>query len=195
MRPETGAAEDGSSEYANCERSRRKRESLCEHASFSQASSLFLFEKPGPMTADQAGSGFISRNNDDPTAEATYNFMQQAQLPRKETILWNLIPWWNGTRKVTTEERNRGLSSLSELMSLLHRLKVIVLVGRNAERANAIINELGVNVIISAHPSPLVRARWRDRWNDIPHQWAKITFMLPPGVPAPMHVCDATRDC
>src|SRR5690348_5073585 len=38
---------------------------------------LFLFEKPGPMTAEsgiRTGSGFISRDNDDPTAEATFNF-------------------------------------------------------------------------------------------------------------------------
>src|ERR1700733_350011 len=44
---------------------------------------LFLFEKPGPMTADGSafsgsGSGFISRNNDDPTAEATIAFMGKA---------------------------------------------------------------------------------------------------------------------
>src|SRR5216684_534625 len=42
---------------------------------------LFLFEKPGPMTAElgrRTGSGFISRNNDDATAEATFYFMQQA---------------------------------------------------------------------------------------------------------------------
>jgi hypothetical protein len=61
---------------------------------------LFLFEKPGPMTAEgnganrRVGSGFISRNNDDPTAEATFTFMRQANLPRKLTILWNVIPWW-----------------------------------------------------------------------------------------------------
>src|ERR1019366_4921133 len=36
---------------------------------------LFLFEKPGPMTVGGDGSGFISRNNDDPTAEATFEFM------------------------------------------------------------------------------------------------------------------------
>jgi hypothetical protein len=37
------------------------------------ARALFLFEKPGPMTAESGrrpGSGFISRDNDDPTAEA-----------------------------------------------------------------------------------------------------------------------------
>lgn len=41
---------------------------------------LFLFEKPGPMTDAsrnrKAGSGFISINNDDPTAEAAFHFMK-----------------------------------------------------------------------------------------------------------------------
>ena len=40
---------------------------------------LFLFEKPGPMAL---GSSFISRDNDDPTAEATFRFLQQAGLDR-----------------------------------------------------------------------------------------------------------------
>ncbi len=49
------------------------------------ARALFLFEKPGPMTipalvGKRTGSGFISRNNDDPTAEATFRFMQDASL-------------------------------------------------------------------------------------------------------------------
>jgi hypothetical protein len=42
---------------------------------------LFLFEKPGPMTAQRngrRGSGFVSRDNDDPTAEGIFTFMQQA---------------------------------------------------------------------------------------------------------------------
>src|SRR5580700_5316391 len=40
---------------------------------------LFLFEKPGPMTAaggNRTGSGFISRNNDDATADAAFRFMR-----------------------------------------------------------------------------------------------------------------------
>jgi hypothetical protein len=56
---------------------------------------LFLFEKPGPMTSasgKRTGSGFISRNNDDPTAEATFHFMQQAEIPRRLTVTWNVIP-------------------------------------------------------------------------------------------------------
>src|ERR1700740_40451 len=65
---------------------------------------LFLFEKPGPMTVGDDGSGFISRKNDDPTAEATFEFMSRAGIPRHLTVTWNLIPWWNGTRKVTRLE-------------------------------------------------------------------------------------------
>lgn len=39
---------------------------------------LFLFEKPGPMTSIAGGgSGFISRDNDDPSAEATFRFTEQ----------------------------------------------------------------------------------------------------------------------
>src|SRR5947207_12163253 len=58
------------------------------------ARALFLFEKPGPMTAGasdacgRSGSGFISRNNDDPTAEASFAFMQEAGIPRLLTVSW-----------------------------------------------------------------------------------------------------------
>jgi hypothetical protein len=52
-----------------------------------RAQVLFLFEKPGPMTAEKgsgnrSGSGFISRDNDDPTAEAIWRFMREADIPR-----------------------------------------------------------------------------------------------------------------
>lgn len=62
---------------------------------------LFLMEKPGPRTDNtgakgHAGSGFISRDNDDPTAEAILRFMEEAGIARKRSILWNTVPWWNG---------------------------------------------------------------------------------------------------
>ncbi|SUA78185.1 hypothetical protein [Pandoraea pnomenusa] len=47
------------------------------------ADMLFLLEKPGPMTSPtgkKVGSGFISRNNDDPTAEAVFDFMVRADI-------------------------------------------------------------------------------------------------------------------
>ena len=50
---------------------------------------LFLFEAPGPNTLE---TGFISRNNDDRTAEATFRFMRMAGIPRTETVIWNTGP-------------------------------------------------------------------------------------------------------
>lgn len=78
---------------------------------------LFLYEKPGPMTsAGGKGSGFISRNNNDPTAEATFHFMQQAMLPRECTVTWNAVPGWNGTRNVKSAELRAGIDLLKELI-------------------------------------------------------------------------------
>lgn len=134
---------------------------------------LFLFEKPGPMTAEATGSGFISRNNDDPTAEATFKFMEQARIPRKLTVTWNVIPWWNGTRKVTGQELRDGVACVRELITLLPKLRAVVMVGNKAAKAKAYLEGTGLALFTSAHPSPLVRARFPDRWNAIPEDWGK----------------------
>jgi hypothetical protein len=100
-----------------------------------EAQVLFLFEKPGPMTAElgggkRSGSGFISRNNDDPTAEATFRFMEQAGIARRRTVTWNVIPWWNNTREVAGPELREGTACVKELISLLPELRAVVLVGK-----------------------------------------------------------------
>jgi uracil-DNA glycosylase len=137
---------------------------------------LFLFEKPGPMTARPLGSGFISRNNDDPTAEATFAFMQRAGMPRELTVTWNLIPSWNGTRKIAPQELRDGVKYLAELITLLPKLRAVVLVGQHAAKVAPRLKEKhpGLRAFTSAHPSPLVRARFPDRWNAIPSEWAKV---------------------
>jgi hypothetical protein len=144
---------------------------------------LFLFEKPGPMTANEGkrpGSGFISRNNDDPTAEATFHFMQRAGIPRRVTVTWNLIPWWNDTRKITRQELDDGLECLKELIDLLPNVRAVVMVGQNAAKAESYLraNRPNLCLFISAHPSPLVRAKFPERWNEIPAEWAKVMLVI-----------------
>ena len=129
---------------------------------------LFLLEKPGPGIHPD---GFVSRDNDTPTAGAIRAFMAQAGLPRADTALWNLVPWWNGTTAVTGAERAAGLAALAVLLPLLPNLDTAVLVGRTAGAAR---NALGsLRVLESAHPSPQVRAGFRDRWDAIPGVWAR----------------------
>lgn len=139
---------------------------------------LFLFEKPGPMTSMAGGgSGFISRDNDDPTAEATFRFMEQAAIPRRRTVLWNSIPGWNGARAINSQELRDGTNCLEELLSLLPYVRTAVLVGKKAQRLSGMLNESGYRVLNSAHPSPLVRARWPEIWTGIPEIWARAANM------------------
>ena len=149
------------------------------------ARALFLFEKPGPMTAKdghgkKVGSGFISRDNDDPTAENTFNFMRQEGIPRKLTITWNVIPGWNGTRKVTSAELDERVDRLKDLIELLPELRAVVFVGKNAakakngKKAKEFFDQTSLQLFTSDHPSPLVKARWPDRWKSIPSDWAKV---------------------
>jgi hypothetical protein len=135
---------------------------------------LFLFEKPGPMTdalkKGKSGSGFISRNNDDATAEATFRFMQTANIPRRDTLIWNVIPWWNGHVKFTGAERTTAIGELAQLLTMLQRLDTAVLVGKTAGKARPYLGS-HLRVLKSAHPSPKVRSTNRVLWDRIPDIW------------------------
>ncbi len=135
---------------------------------------LFLFEKPGPKTVGSTGSGFISRNNNDSTAEATFKFMQESGIPRELTVTWNVVPRWNGTIKVLSAELREGVECIKELIGLLPRLHAVVFVGKKADRARPYLEDTGLSLFSSAHPSPRVRASWPDRWHAIPTDWAKV---------------------
>lgn len=138
---------------------------------------LFLKEKPGPMTSasrsGRVGSGFISRDNDDPTAEATFRFMEQAGIRREDTLMWNVVPGWNGTRKITRKELIDGVAEVRNLMSLLPDIEVVVLVGRKAAQAEPLLAGTGVTIRHSLHNSPLVRASKPEEWARIPEVWAE----------------------
>ena len=136
---------------------------------------LFLFEKPGPMTSARGkGSGFISRDNDDPTAENIFDFMKKAKLPRNRTVIWNVIPGWNRTRRITAAEHKAGVDSLvDDLIPLLPKLRTIVLVGKKAQRARQYLNETRFQIFTSAHPSPIVKGLHQDSWRGIPSIWAQ----------------------
>ena len=143
---------------------------------------LFIFEKPGPKTRL---SEFISRNNDDKTAENTLNFMQQAGLPREWTCLWNFVPIWNGTRKVTPREIVLGIEHLPNLISLFPNLNSIVFVGGKVKEAvmrggKSYGMQLFGNgaphlttLFFCSHPSPIVYATNRAKWESIPQVWKK----------------------
>lgn len=129
---------------------------------------LLLLEKPGPGAL---ATGFVSRDNDSLTSRAIRSFLEEAGLPRRETVLWNVVPGWNGTVQVTGAELREGLEHLARLLPLLPRLDTAILAGRHAGRAAPLLG--GLRVVATAHPSPNVRAAFPDRWAAIPRAWAE----------------------
>lgn len=139
-----------------------------------EADLLFLLEKPGPMTSPKhkkKGSGFISRNNNDPTAEAVFKFMIEAGIPRKRTVLWNVIPGWNETIDTTSLEVRKGIDELKNLLPLMPKVRTVVLVGGEAQRALPHVQKLNLRVFTSLHPGPRVYQFHPERWKAIPDDW------------------------
>lgn len=119
---------------------------------------LYLLEAPG---ARAVLSGFISRNNPDETAKNFFELNRAAGIPRERTVTWNIVPWYIGTgahiRAAGRSDIEAGLPALTRLLTLLPKLKGVVLVGRKAERAANLVSQLRpeVRVFLCPHPSPL----------------------------------------
>lgn len=100
---------------------------------------LYLLEAPGPKAARQhGGSGFISMDNNDPTAKNVFTLTQEAGLDRRWVLAWNIVPWYVGTgdkiRPVKLGEVIEGQQHLRELISLLPDLRVVVTMGMPARK-------------------------------------------------------------
>jgi hypothetical protein len=119
---------------------------------------LFLLEAPG---ARALFSGFISRNNPDESAKNFFELNRDAEIPRKRTVTWNIVPWYIGTgrriRAAAKTDTDAGIRALTRVLDLLPKLRATVLMGRKAERASELLAQLrpAVRVFKSPHPSPL----------------------------------------
>lgn len=119
---------------------------------------LFLLEAPG---RNAVASGFISRNNNDETAKNFFHLNREAGLPRERSILWNIIPWYIGTetkiRPAVKKDIADGVPHLLSLLTLLPKLRAVVLLGHNAEQAEYHFSSMKpeVRIFRSPHPSPL----------------------------------------
>ena len=60
---------------------------------------LCVFEAPGPMANagnKQPGSGFISADNNDQTAENDWLLRNETGLTEDITLNWNIVPFYLG---------------------------------------------------------------------------------------------------
>lgn len=134
-----------------------------------EARCLFLLESPGRMAVV---SGFISRDNDDPTAENFFRLSAEVKdLAREKTVLWNIVPWYiskNSKGEIPQEdivEGTKDLKRLLRLKDLRRHLQIIVLVGGTAQRVEGFLRENfhSIEVVKMPHPSPRNRAPEKEK--------------------------------
>lgn len=125
------------------------------------ASILWLLEAPGPRaTRERGGSGIVSCNNNDGTAENTWRTRDEAGVPRKSVLHWNVIPYYLGsTERIRRWDRDDIAAVgplLRELLSLLPKVRHVILGGGAAQAAWRDHQPLGATaqVIACPHPSP-----------------------------------------
>ena len=144
---------------------------------------LIFLEAPGRKSLD---SKFISRNNPDRTAAKINQLLDVANIKRKDTIIWNIVPWYIGqddTRKriraAKIADIEKALSFNKEFLKLLTKLEVVVLMGKNAQLAKAEIKSM-TNALIfcTAHPSPRVVNSWPEKIEEAQQVFIKVGSIL-----------------
>lgn len=119
---------------------------------------LILLETPGP---GGDGPRLVSRDNPTGTARNLARFLAEAGIARADTILWNAVPWivhapGARNRALRRGEIAEGLALLPGFLSHLPRLDAVVLAGRVAREARAIVAAARPGRWIGEmpHPSP-----------------------------------------
>lgn len=123
-----------------------------------EARLLLLLETPGPAIR---GTGFVSRDNPTGTAANLFRFLSEAGLLRRETLIWNTIPWvihapGARNRAPRRAEIRAALTWLAPLLEPLSTLRVVVLSGRVAGALAPSLAALrpDLPVMEIPHPSP-----------------------------------------
>ena len=121
---------------------------------------LLVLETPGPGAAP---TRFVSRDNPTGTATNLRRFCDAAGIARRDRVIWNAVPWIihapdARNRPPRRAEIRLGLLALPPLLDLLPRLVVVVLAGRVAAEAAALVTAArpGLPVLLMPHPSPTI---------------------------------------
>lgn len=128
------------------------------HDGGADAKALFLLEAPGGKAKD---SGFVSRDNPDETAKNIWTMSRELGIDRRDSIIWNVCPWYVGTpskiRAVRASEVLEAAEALRWLLGHLERLKCVALVGRKAQLARTTVANTrpDVRIVEMPHPSPM----------------------------------------
>ncbi|MBE7243487.1 MAG: uracil-DNA glycosylase [Actinomycetospora chiangmaiensis] len=119
---------------------------------------LLLLETPGPKVLR---TGFVTRDSANGTAANLFRFLAEAGIARRDTLIWNAVPWVIHAPGALNRAPRRAEAKAAEpylapLLALLPDLAVAVLAGRFAGECAPALTALSpaLPVIAIPHPSP-----------------------------------------
>ena len=115
-----------------------------------EAKILFLFESPGEGAL---ASGFVSRDNRDPSAAKFSALNKEAGLDRELTASWNTVPWALG-RSPKAEDLEEAKPLLGPTLECFDHLDMVILSGTAARGRREEIEGKDLEVCEMPHPSP-----------------------------------------
>lgn len=107
---------------------------------------LFLMQDPSEVATF---TGFISPDNNDPSANNATLACRAAGLAARDRVHWNIFPWWVNVAKkgqpvdprrppqTYAQARHLATSLLGEVLGMLPYVRVIVLLGNEAQAGYA----------------------------------------------------------
>lgn len=143
---------------------------------------LVLLATPGPSTASIR---FTSRDNPTGTARTLRRLFANSEIDRRETVLWNAVPWIlprRGAQLGVPRKRDIGYARLSlrALLELLPQLEAILLLGRVASEValSSFVESAHPVVIVAPHPSPAKLAANRSFCDELERRFGQAAKAL-----------------
>jgi len=110
---------------------------VAPHYTAANARILALSSNPGPRAAGDSGSGLLSRENDDPSAERMSRVLQAVGLGDADSMPWNAYPWYvhdNYPDGLPPALLAEGLQPFAQLLERHPNIQAIVAHGGDAKR-------------------------------------------------------------
>jgi hypothetical protein len=109
---------------------------------------LVLLETPGPRAVE---SGFVSRDNPDPSAKNIGKVLDAAGFARSDILLWNVVPYC--VSNATAAHIREAIPASQAFIDRLQKLVAVVFCGRSAQRAQKSLRlPPGVVAFCTFHP-------------------------------------------
>lgn len=140
-----------------------------------EAKVLFLMQDPSEVATF---TGFISPDNNDPSANNSTLACERAGLEPRDRVHWNIFPWWVNVRKkgrlvdptrphqTHASARPVAAQLLIDLLDTLPRLQVIVLLGKESQKG---FDHIGAQAQADRRAIAVIRT-----WSTSPQAWINV---------------------